>query len=223
MRRITICHRSGSATIVAWMVYSAVLSAQEIERPTWSLTDTWTYKVIDLNTYREGRGRFPSTRKVTITEVRGGRYWADVSIAKEYGERETKEEKWGISVNLNNYERDNATLPWTEMEFLRWPLAVGKSWTFSHPTSDGTRFEWHATVDRWEEVSVPAGRFKAIVVKIEGKGNTPYTAERTVWYAPEAKATVKVDWSGYWGMYELRGAIIELTSFTINSAFPVPQ
>lgn len=60
------------------------------------------------------------------------------------------------------------------------------------------------------------------VIQIEGKGNTPYTAERTVWYAPEAKATVKVEWSGYMSFYELRGAVIELASFAINSTQRVP-
>ena len=148
--------------------------------------------------------------------VRGGFYQAAVLTWQEYAPRETRSESWRISVNLNNYWRESATLPWTEHEFPRWPLVVGKSWDFTHPMPDGSLFEWHVTVAGWEEVSVPAGKFKAMVVKVTGATGAHYRQERTLWYSPDAKAVVKHEWRGVYRTYKAEGELIELESFSVR-------
>jgi hypothetical protein len=83
------------------------------------------------------------------------------------------------------------------LQFLQWPLGVGKTWQFEHPQPNGGTFVWKAKVEGWEDVTVPAGRFKALVIRIEGRPSSGvYVQNRTVWYAPAARWKVKEEWTG---------------------------
>jgi hypothetical protein len=143
--------------LIACAAWSALSLGQEVECPTWALNDTWTYRRWELPAVWDGGGRLPSVRTFTIVRVR--------PTKQEYAPRETKTAHQNFSRALNWFYRDNATLPWTELEFLRWPLVEGKSWEFTNPWREGANWEWRVTVAGWEEVSVPAGKFKTIVVK----------------------------------------------------------
>ena len=170
---------------------------QELPRPEWSIGDSWTYRIVE-GPISANPGVFASTRTFTVLERRSDRYRVSVTTQEEYATRRETSEKWGISQNLNNYYRENAQLPYTELEFLRFPLAVGQAWTFEHPTPDGGVFLWSVRVDGWDEVTVPAGKFATVVIKVEGqkKGGDLYLQRRTIWYAPSAKTKVKEQWSG---------------------------
>ena len=88
-----------------------------------------------------------------------------------------------------------------------WPLWVGKKWRAKYKYRDhergrsfDIRYDWK--VEAYEDVSVPAGTFKAFRLH----GRNPYS-ERTEWYAPEMKGYVKrtyertrkhyLGWGGY--------------------------
>ena len=43
----------------------------------------------------------------------------------------------------------------------------------------------------WEDVEVPAGKFKALRLKYERSGSNRNAASETIWYAPDAKVVVK--------------------------------
>ncbi len=204
----------------ACIAYAAMSNAQEIERASWSIGDTWTYKHIDLAAHWDGDGRFPSTRKFTVSAVRPGTYQVDVSTVEEYGARATTNAVWSISRNLNYYYRESATLPRTELKFLKWPLVIGESWDFTHPLSDGTTFQWHVKVAGWDDVTVPAGSFKAIVVKVEGSSGAHYRQDRTLWYSPDAKALVKHELRWYWRGHAGMGVVDELLTFSVAGAGP---
>ena len=86
-------------------------------------------------------------------------------------------------------------------ESLRFPLAVGKSWTFSYKFSGKpgsvTEISQTARVKGWETVSVPAGRFRAVRVEHEGRYNTSSGSGRwsgriqeVYWYAPSVRRVV---------------------------------
>src|SRR5262249_7277579 len=81
-------------------------------------------------------------------------------------------------------------------------LQVGDTYPFefemiaSRNTSDRWRSEGTVAVVRWEDVSVPAKKFRAL--KLEAKntyrgltGNFSGWARREIWYAPEVKRWVK--------------------------------
>ena len=84
-----------------------------------------------------------------------------------------------------------------------WPLMVGKTWTSSHRMTLIAKnqvfpFETTYRVEAYEDVTVPAGTFKAF--KIRSSSNTG--SEDTYWYAPEPGVFVKqslrrTDKSGY--------------------------
>ena len=195
---------------------SALCLGQEVERPNWTPNDTWTYRGWDLPATWEGGGRLPFRRKITILGARPTYYIAAVLTWQEYATRETRSVQSNFSRDLNSYFREDPSVPWTELAFLRWPLAVGKSWDFTHPMPDGSKFEWHVTVAGWEEISVPAGKFKTMVVKVEGATGAHYTQSRTLWYSPDAKRFVIHEWRGYDRTHKDRGEPLELESFSVK-------
>ena len=76
-----------------------------------------------------------------------------------------------------------------------WPLWVGKSWMASYTYDDRERGRSWNPVQTWwkvaayEDVTVPAGRFKAF--RLEGSPGTNNATQVTFWYAPEVRLTVK--------------------------------
>ena len=94
------------------------------------------------------------------------------------------------------------------LEYLPFALANGTpppSWPApsGYPTYATPYLEWNyrVTPSGWEEITVPAGRFKAFRVTISGeRGKDPdpfwwpkqaMRFEQTFWYSPEAKRYVK--------------------------------
>jgi len=214
--RIFIC----SLLLGTCVVYGARSHAQEVRRPDWFYGDNWTYQHTELTPKWEGSGRFPYIRKFTVVGTGSVNYRMEVTTVEEYGAKGTTKAMWNISRNLNTYWRESATLPSTELQFLRWPLVVGNTWNFTHPMPDGTNFEWHVKVMGFENVTVPAGNFKAVVVKVEGNSGAHYRQERPLWYSPDARALVKHEWRGYWRSYPEKGMVDELQAF---SAFLATQ
>ena len=209
-------HAHQAVLTIVCAAWSALALGQEVDRPSWAPSETWTYRRWELPPTWEGGGRLPSGRKFTIVGGTPTNYRVAVLTWQEYALKETTSRTWNISRNLNTYWRESASLPWTEMEFLRWPLAVGKSWDFTHPMPDGSKFQWHVTVTGWEEISVPAGKFKAVVVKVEGATGAHYTQSRTLWYSPDARAVVRHEWRGYFRTYKDYGELEELESFSLR-------
>lgn len=89
-------------------------------------------------------------------------------------------------------ERDSAS---PDDGDFSWPLFVGKTWTASETYKDdmtGHRFSpvvtyWKVTA--YEDVTVPAGTFKAF--KLESSPGTNNASLKTEWYAPDVKVVVK--------------------------------
>ncbi len=76
-----------------------------------------------------------------------------------------------------------------------WPLWVGKSWMASYTYYDRERGRsWNPVVTWWkvvayEDVTVPAGKFKAL--RLESSPGTNNVTHTTFWYSPEARILVK--------------------------------
>jgi len=197
------------------VVAKPLASTLDAERPLWSPMDTCTWRItLGPTTFNPAEARY--RRTITIVGRRGDQYRADVTTVPVQGTggQETSTGNWGISSDLNTYYRENADLPYTELRFLQWPMTVGKTWTFEHPLADGGSFAWKATVARWEDVAVPAGRFRALVVEIEGqtKGGSIARQVRTIWYAPVTKSKVREVW-----YRQIRGHTTRLEQYELES------
>jgi hypothetical protein len=94
---------------------------------------------------------------------------------------------------LQNGKVTNTTTP--DDGNYSWPLWVGKSWTSSLAYHDVIRGRsWDPILNFWrvtayEDVTVPAGTFKAF--KVESTPGTNEAAYRTYWYASDVKLMVK--------------------------------
>lgn len=85
-------------------------------------------------------------------------------------------------------------ITWDPPLGFEWPLEVGKSWKRQHQVkihASGATLpmDLHHTVEAYEEVTVPAGTFKAFRVKaIDTLGN-----ESLNWFSPDLRLFVKRD------------------------------
>ena len=77
---------------------------------------------------------------------------------------------------------------------LTWPLKVGKKWknvfTMERPQEESsTDFELEVVVAKLEEVTVPAGKFKAFKIEVYNSRSGKLGSE--YWYSPKVKWFVK--------------------------------
>ena len=133
------------------------------------------------------------------------------------GHQEGRDRK--ITKALNIYWSATPQLPTIELEYLRWPLVVGKTWTCDIPRRDDQTTLATVRVTGWEDITVAAGQFHTIVVRIEAsqKGGGRYFYQMTLWFAPEAKWVVKKQWTtGVGGAYVSEKGVSELQSFSLD-------
>ena len=120
-----------------------------------------------------------------------------------------------------NIVTDRRTVRTSPTRFLKFPLHVGETYSFesSYRNSDSAEIErkskWDMKVVGWEDVIVPAGKFRA--VRIEGIGTNAdgrparQQTQETIWYVPEVNRKVKdihVNSSGT--------SVQELTQYRLN-------
>src|SRR5262245_48848783 len=88
---------------------------------------------------------------------------------------------------------------------LAWPLQVGKSgvaygtwrWTGNNSSRAG-RFSW--TVEAYEDVVTPAGKFKAFRIRFNAAIGINYGRDIVVWYSPDARQLIKGQHVNYGGL-----------------------
>jgi hypothetical protein len=104
---------------------------------------------------------------------------------------------------------------------MQWPLALGKSWTFSD-TDAGVSIFGKGIIDAYELVTVPAGTFVAFRTTIhvcaaeKSKGGC---GDSWMWIAPQVRNVVKWAWSTepFWAQAQLRGVSMVLKSYSLSS------
>jgi len=87
---------------------------------------------------------------------------------------------------------DKAIMSWDPPIMFDFPLEVGKTWTKSyrvtlHAAKQTIPFDYSGKVEAYEEVTVPAGAFKAFkIITSDTLGN-----ENVIWYSPELGIWIK--------------------------------
>jgi hypothetical protein len=182
-------------------------AAQDLNLPTFTADDSWVYH----QTVQQGDKQAEYDAEISV--VRSDDQGLVVSVKAVGSTRPPVEAKfkpdWARFRSVNGVE----TLVGRPLAF---PLALGKTWKVNYsennPDPQHAREEVDITyeVGGWEDVTTPAGAFKAL--KIEGKGSwmaeSPARGQtnsdpssgperatgqlyRVVWYVPEVKRWVK--------------------------------
>lgn len=188
MKRMAVSYLGGFLSCMAVLTVASIdLEAQE--RFEYEASGIGT--VITNNVDSSDTGKGSETWQLTEVTNRDGRevqVWSRTSggAAAEsfaaggnvFGMR-TATSEWEAKPHLGHYD---------------WPLYVGKTWTSDFVFLDrknGGRWAItdHYEVTGWEEVTVPAGTFKAL--KIVSKPGTNSAYKRTIFWSPELKAQIK--------------------------------
>lgn len=172
--------------------------AQTAERPAWEIKDRWEYKLTrknDGNKVSEYSHEIKKIEDGKITIIRQNKNAEGVFAGR--GELIFSSDMNYMSASAN----EAVTTPDSRM--LQWPLEVGKKYAaesewINTSTSQKGLNEYKATVESYEDITVPAGTFKAYKVVLKGFWNRRDTqfngsgrSTQTLWYAPDVKRWVK--------------------------------
>lgn len=190
---------------------NALNNAEKAERPNWHVSDRWSYRSlhpaqpplrIDQVIRKEGDGYVIAYTHQPA--ARGSR--VVLAIEPDTG----SEEHLTHTLALERRIRKSSVAQYTPpFEWYRWPLEVGKRWT-----ADGTfriappryplrgsldvdRYRVTFTVEAYEEITVPAGTFKAFRLRAQIYGVPPlgqfFHDDYVQWYAPAVKRYVRFE------------------------------
>ena len=175
------------AALGAIFSFAAIAAhAQSVPRTDWKVGDTWTLGVT-VNGGIAGTSRSEDVRVVKEVSESG------------YQVESTKRDGSGAApvVEMLNLSRDHNLISLTgsggapqEFKWLQWPLEMGRSYQFETSFQDQVQ-TWKGKATGWEDVEVPAGKFKALHLEFERNGSNRSAATESFWYAPEAKLVVK--------------------------------
>ena len=184
---------------------------QCLERPDFKVGDRWVFKTTNVYNNEE-----LSKFEQKITEI------GDDEIKIDQTTISSKNEANVGRVVKRKADRSTWTFPNSRIfdgKFvaLAFPLEVGKTWTneykWKRSDSGTTYFDSPVKVEGWEEVQVPAGKFRALKVVHSGYYSSQTTSSswkgrtaETMWYSPEIRKFVKYlfdDQGGDKVLYEL--------------------
>jgi len=161
-------------------------AAPRAELPTVKVGDRWKF---DQNDRRTGLKENEWSRTVTA-----------VSASQIEGTENDGKFIW--TSDLNTVESSTAVIT-GDARFLKFPLEVGKKWDFKYNFASKVgpakgRWQLDAAIVAYEKVKVPAGEFDAFKIEYKGSWNNDTNGRngrlmQTTWFAPAARAAVKVE------------------------------
>jgi len=179
------------AAAAAFFVFAVAAQAQpDPQRPEVKAGDTWVYRRTDFMNNHQSvlklQVTFANAKVIHVVQV------------NQAGEKEmdsTTTAEWNSVVSA----REGVFTPDTGL--LHFPLHPGARWRSSYTVKfpredfDAHHDRW-VTVVGWEDVEVPAGKFRALKVVSEGTVQRsdrprPGDVSETVWYVPEVRRYVK--------------------------------
>ena len=189
--------RSPFAAVIGTMSLSAVLSlctstalgqdSKSVELPDVRPNNSWTFVTSDYYT-KQAR----SESQLTVTAVTN----ESIRATQTSGTRTTtvtRGRDWSIR------QKDNPPI-----QYFVFPLELGRRWKYStrfvHPTCGDANTDWSAHAARWEEIVVPAGKYRAMRIDHEGAWTHACGGGRVTrkyWYVPELKYFAKLEFIDY--------------------------
>jgi hypothetical protein len=160
-----------------------------IERPEWALGDWW--ELTDSG----------GTRRLTVV-ARGSGYYVLVRTApgtRGYDSPAATKFHAGVDGWITKTVQPDGEVTEAEynLEWVRFPLSVGKTWSFSAhtPTKTGgkAQFDFYCRAEAWETIRIADRDVRALRIgcqsshRREASGTT-----HVVWYAPDAKRVVRL-------------------------------
>jgi hypothetical protein len=152
--------------------------------------DAWTYRWIQRD-YNKSRQR---TMAKSVTAV------SDNEIRTRFGKLTfVYNRDWNMML-VDRPDKDNRKFePFAP--FYSFPLEPGKTWDQKYKVVRPDReyeYDGEATVEGWEDVTVPAGTFKALKIsslaafrRLDNRGRGKLTV--TTWYSPKVGSYVKME------------------------------
>jgi hypothetical protein len=185
-------HGKRAALAALFSFFAAFACAQEVARPDVRVGDRWTYQRMD---YDAGKSRGRYEMRVVFAE-RGVIQVVNTSQGKAEEVDATFTAEWNAVTSAGRVF--NPHTGW-----FRFPLRIGDGWQSSFETilpkkQATSRNERSVKVVGWEEVVVPAGKFRALKVVADGgyqgleNTSRAGTARNTIWYVPAIKRWVKI-------------------------------
>jgi hypothetical protein len=159
------------AVVCALVLATSSLSAaaelaDKIEKPVFKVNDTWTFYAVD----RERNGE-TKERHWVVTIARTGTKTIVQSVKATDSSMPPIEKLVGTDLSMTTSINGKEVLVHKPYDF---PLVVGKTWTVAYEKLNPnknlklSKVNMEYQVVNWEEVAVPAGKFRA--VKVEGEG-----------------------------------------------------
>lgn len=182
----------GAACVLAVSLASGAAYAQSADVPSIKEGDRWVYSV--KAEQNQNGALTASSRRFEAWIVRVGSH--SFVMANKAGDSNLPPHEaslnpdWSTSAVFNGEEKV-VSRPYA------FPLSPGKSWdsdsTQPHPAPGvkSLRNKVHYTVLGWEEVTVPAGKFKALKIEMEGTWFKEFDAQ-----GPSANSTVHTSGAG---------------------------
>jgi hypothetical protein len=175
-------------------------SSQEqcIAKPDFRVGDRWVYRRINIFNGEELSRYEDKVTEVGDIQIKVDRTTLSAKDGKDIGQvgKVTADRSTWTTPNSRRYDGNYVA--------LAFPLEVGKTWKneykWRRSDSGTTNFLSPVKVEGWEEVTVPAGKFRALKVVHSGHysaRNNSYswsgTTAETFWYAPEIRKFVKYE------------------------------
>jgi hypothetical protein len=184
--------RNALALLLAVPLWCAAQTDAPVPRPEVKAGDTWVYRRIELETGKPAgrptsRVAFANDKVIQVVVMRGKQ-------GDEVDETYTADWNAIALAGGGNFTPHTGT--------FRFPLVVGESWradfenTVPRLGAFQVKHERTVKVVGWEEVEVPAGKFRALKIEVTGSfqrldravsGN----AKTLIWYVPQVKRWVK--------------------------------
>lgn len=196
------------SVVATLSVFSFAAQAQDpaqVDKPEPKVGDTRIYAALEPISRVEQR-----TEELTVTEVTDSQIQITDKVSSVVA---TYDRDWALKqVGSRSY------IP--SIQALTFPMKVGKKWehsnSYAHERCGNTTSDLKSEVIGWEDVTVPAGTFRALRIDSSGYWKNNCGSDRLAykfWYVPKVKWLVKSEALTFAGGRLYDGQIRELKAF----------
>lgn len=179
------------------LAFSQAVFAQSVTNsPVFAIGDRWVMRTIDAVMNQE-----VEVYETRVTAISGDNLELERIVRSSAGKRKVRKAEKRVA-DAATWTFASANVFEGKLVVFDFPLSLGKTWEYQFVTlgrkPEGVRvtIKRKVVVEGWEEVRVPAGKFKALKVVHTGvwtQVNANGTQTETLWYVPESKWWVRRD------------------------------